>query len=177
MSDESGFTSKIENLLGLTVEISLNNNKKIIGNIFTINPNSQILILVYKNKENDNFNVSIINMLEIKKLELSKNQIDINVDILSQNDLNYIKEKERTNLEKDNLIKRAETEPNFKRGLEVYEALSKFYKCSYDGKQIIIDDIGCHIEEPFRLKNIFCQNENDRERLENIITFAIKRKK
>ena len=177
MSEELKFTSKIENLLGLTVEIQLNNNKKIIGNIFTINNKSRILILINKNKENDNFNVLMINILEIKKIELSKNQIDINIDDLCHNDVNNIKEKEKRNLEKDNLMKRAETEPNFKRGLEIYEALSKYYKCSYDGNKIIINDNNCYIEEPFRIKNLFCQNENDRERIENIISVTSKKKK
>ena len=176
MSDELQFLSKMENLLGLTVEITMNNNTKIIGNIFTYNSQAKIIILVNKQKENDNTNVSIINMLEIKKIELSKKQIDINVDELCNNDLNYIKDKEKRNLEKDILIKRAETEPNFKRGLDVYEALSKFYKCSYDGKRIVLDEIGCYIEEPFRLKHLYCEDENNRERLEKIISSAIKKK-
>ena len=176
MSEESPFLSKIENLLGLTVEITLNNKTKIIGNIFTLNPKSKIIILVNKQNDNENFNISIINIIEIKKIELSKNQIDINVDDLCQNNLNYIKDKEKRNLEKDILIKRAETEPNFKRGLDVYEALSKFYKCSYDGKRIVLDEIGCYIEEPFRLKHLYCEDENNRDRLEKIISSAIKKK-
>ena len=55
MSEESPFLSKIENLLGLTVEITLNNKTKIIGNIFTLNPKSKIIILVNKQNDNENF--------------------------------------------------------------------------------------------------------------------------
>ena len=176
MSDQSVFTSKIENLLGLTVDITMNNNKKIIGNIFSLNIKSKIIILVNKKKGNENYNITIINITEIKKIELSKNQLDINLDELSQNDLAHIKKKEKINIEKDNLLKRIETEPNFKRGFDIYENLSKFYKCSFDGKKILIEDFCCYIEEPFRLKNLFCQNEKDREIIEKLISFEPKNK-
>ena len=176
MSEELKFNSKIENLLGLTVDILLTNNKKISGYIFTINEKSKIIILINKNKENKNFNITIINIFEIKKIELSKEQIDINIDELYEISLKNIKEKEKRNLEKDNLLKRAETEPNFKRGFEIYENLSKFYKCSYDGKKIILEDIGSYIEEPFKLKNLYCNDEKNKEKLEKIISFCIKKK-
>ena len=175
MSNQSLFNSKIENLLGLTVDITMNNNKKLIGNIFTLNPKSKIIILVNKKKGNENYNILIINITEIKKIELSKNQLDINLDELCQNDLNYVEKKEKINIEKDNLLKRIETEPNFKRGFEIYENLSKFYKCSFDGKKIIIEDFNCYIEEPFRLKNLYCENEKNREIIEKIISFESKK--
>ena len=172
MSEGSLFSSKIENLLGLTVEVTLNNNKKIIGNFYTINPESRLIILAYKKSEYENFKISLINITEIKKIELSKNQIDLNFEELYQIDLKYIKEKEKKNLEKDNLLKRAETEPNFKKGLELYKILSKFYDCSYDGTKIIIGDNNCYIEEPFRLKNLHCEDENKREKIE-MVAFGI----
>ena len=176
MSRESRFSSKIENLLVLTVEITLNNNIKIIGNIYTINQNSNIIILINKKNENKNYNISIVNIIEIKKIELTKNQIDVNIDELGKNDLKSIKEKDKENLEKDNLIKRAEIEPNFKKGLEIYEILSKYYKCSYDGKKIIINDINSYIEEPFRYKNLFCEDEEQRKRIEKLMSFKGKKK-
>ena len=156
----------------LTVEITLNNNKKIIGNIYTLNQESKLIILAYKKSEYENFKISLINITEIKKIELSKNQIDLNFEELYQIDLKYIKEKEKKNLEKDNLLKRAETEPNFKKGLELYKTLSKFYDCSYDGTKIIIGDNNCYIEEPFRLKNLHCEDENKREKIE-MVAFGI----
>ena len=79
-------------------------------------------------------------MLQIQKIELSNNQINIKVDELYQTDLNNIKEKERINLEEDNLMKRIETEPYFKKGLDIYKTLSKFYTCKYDGKKIVIEE-------------------------------------
>ena len=176
MSGESRFSSKIENLLGLTVEITLNDTLKLIGNIFTINQNSNIIILINKKKENKNYNISIVNIIEIKKIELANNQIDINIDELCKNDLKYIKEKDKENLEKDNLIKKVEIEPNFKKGLEIYEILSKYFKCSYDGKKIIINDINCYIEEPFRVKNLFCEDEELRKRIEKLMFFKAKQK-
>ena len=177
MSNDFSFTSKIENLLGLTVDITLNNKKCLTGNIFTINPKANIIVLINTSSNNNNsFSISIVNIIEIKKIELSADQIDIKADELCVNDLKYIKDKEKRNLEKDNLIKKADTEPNFKRGLEVYEALSKLYRCSYDGKKILLDDIGCYIEEPFKMSNLYCKDEKIRERLEKMISFSIKKK-
>ena len=51
------------------------------------------------------------------------------------------------------------TEPYFKGVFEIYEKLSKFYKCSFDGKKILIEDFCFYIEEPFRLKNLYFQNK------------------
>ena len=169
MKEEDHFIHNIEKLLGLTVDITLNNREKINGNIFTINQNSKMIILINKEKENDNFNISFINMLQIQKIELSKKQINIKVEELYQSNLNNIKEKERINLEEDNLLKRIETEPNYKKGLDIYKTLSKFYNCSYDGKKIIINGIDCFIEEPFKLQNINCNNVKLRKKLESLI--------
>ena len=108
-------------------------------------------------------------MLQIQKIELSKKQINIKVEELYQSNLNNIKEKERINLEEDNLLKRIETEPNYKKGLDIYKTLSKFYNCSYDGKKIIINGIDCFIEEPFKLQNINCNNVKLRKKLESLI--------
>ena len=169
MKEEDHFIHNIEKLLGLTVDITLNNREKINGNIFTINQNSKMIILINKEKENDNFNISFINMFQIQKIELSKKQINIKVEELYQSNLNNIKEKERINLEEDNLLKRIETEPNYKKGLDIYKTLSKFYNCSYDGKKIIINGIDCFIEEPFKLQNINCNNVKLRKKLESLI--------
>ena len=169
MKGEDHFIHNIEKLLGLTVDITLNNREKINGNIFTINQNSKMIILINKEKENDNFNISFINILQIQKIELSKKQINIKVEELYQSNLNNIKEKERINLEEDNLLKRIETEPNYKKGLDIYKNLSKFYNCSYDGKKIIINGIDCFIEEPFNLQNINCNNVKLRKKLESLI--------
>ena len=113
MEDEAKFIPNIENLLGLTVDITLSNKTKISGNIYTLNQKSKMLILINKKNENDNFNIAFVNMLQIQKIDLSKKQINIKVDELYLTNLNNIKEKERINLEKDNLIKRIETEPNY----------------------------------------------------------------
>ena len=177
MSEEISFNSKIQNLLGVTVEITLNNNTKIKGNIYTINPQSKIIIIISKQSEEDNFTVSYINVLEIKKLGLCEKQNDININDLLQCDIEYINKKEKTNLEQDMLLKKAETEPNFKRGLDIYKYLSKFYRCTYDGKKIIIEEIQCYIEEPFRLKNIIAQDENNKEKLHKLVSTVIKNKK
>ena len=78
----------------------MNNNKKIIGNIFTLNPKSKIIVLINKKKGNVNYNISIINITEIKKIELSKNQLDINLDELGQNDLNHVEKKRKNKYRK-----------------------------------------------------------------------------
>ena len=169
MEDEAKFIPNIENLLGLTVDITLSNKTKISGNIYTLNQKSKMLILINKKNENDNFNITFVNMLQIQKIDLSKKQINIKVDELYLTNLNNIKEKERINLEKDNLIKRIETEPNYKKGLDIYKTLSKFYNCSYDGKKIVIKGIDCYIKEPFKPQNINCNNNKLKETLVSLI--------
>ena len=167
MNEEMKFIPNIEKLLGLTVDITLFNNNKICGNIYTLNQKSKTLILI--NQKNENYNITFVNMLQIKKIELSKNQININANELYQTDLKYIKEKERINLENDNLLKRIETEPNFKKGLDMYKTLSKIYNCSYDGNKIIFKGIDCFIEEPFKINNINCKDNKFKEKLKSII--------
>ena len=169
MNEEMKFIPNIEKLLGLTVDITLFNNNKICGNIYTLNQKSKTLILINQKNENENYNITFVNMLQIKKIELSKNQININANELYQTDLKYIKEKERINLENDNLLKRIETEPNFKKGLDMYKTLSKIYNCSYDGNKIIFKGIDCFIEEPFKINNINCKDNKFKEKLKSII--------
>ena len=169
MKDEVKSISNIEKLLGLTVDILLDNKTKLSGNIFTLNQKSKMIILINKNNETNNYNISFINMMQIKKIELSKNQINIKTNDLLQVDLNYIKEKEKINLENDNLMKRIETEPNFKKGLDIYKTLSKFYNCSYDGNKIILEGINCYIEEPFKRQNIYCSDNKLKRQLESLI--------
>ena len=169
MNEEMKVIPDIEKLLGLTVDITLNNKTKYSGNIFTINQKAKMIILINKKNEKDNFAITFINILEIKKIELSKNQINIKVDELYQTDLNHIKEKERINLEEDNHIKRIEIEPNYKKGFDIYKTLSKYYNCSYDGKKIIISEINCCIEEPFKLQNIQCNDIKIKKKLESLI--------
>ena len=48
MEDEAKFIPNIENLLGLTVDITLSNKTKISGNIYTLNQKSKMLILINK---------------------------------------------------------------------------------------------------------------------------------
>ena len=71
MEEEIKFIPNIEKLLGLTVDITLFNNK-ISGNIFTLNQKSKTIILINQKNENENFNITFVNMLQIKKIELSK---------------------------------------------------------------------------------------------------------
>ena len=108
-------------------------------------------------------------MLQVKKIELSKKQINIKADDLYQSSLNNVQEKEKINLEEDNLMKRIETDPNFKKGLDIYKNLSKFYNCSFDGKKIILEGIECFIEEPFKSQNINCNNPKLRKKIESLI--------
>ena len=46
MEDEIKIIPNIEKLLGLTVDITLNNKSKISGNIFTINQKSKMIIII-----------------------------------------------------------------------------------------------------------------------------------
>ena len=169
MNESNKFISNVEKLLGLTIDLTLNNNTKFSGVIYTLNQNSKMIILINRKSDNDNFNITFINMLQIKKIELSKNQLNIKVDDLYPSSINNVQEKERRNLDKDNLMRRIEIEPNFKKGFDLYKILSKFYNCSYDGKKIILEGIDCFIEEPFKVQNINCNNPKLRKKIESLI--------
>ena len=169
MNESNKFISNVEKLLGLTIDLTLNNNTKFSGVIYTLNQNSKMIILINRKSDNDNFNITFINMLQIKKIELSKNQLNIKVDDLYPSSINNVQEKERRNLDEDNLMRRIEIEPNFKKGFDLYKILSKFYNCSYDGKKIILEGIDCFIEEPFKVQNINCNNPKLRKQIESLI--------
>ena len=169
MNESNKFISNVEKLLGLTIDLTLNNNTKFSGVIYTLNQNSKMIILINRKSDNDNINITFINMLQIKKIELSKNQLNIKVDDLYPSSINNVQEKERRNLDEDNLMRRIEIEPNFKKGFDLYKILSKFYNCSYDGKKIILEGIDCFIEEPFKVQNINCNNPKLRKKIESLI--------
>ena len=169
MNESNKFISNVEKLLGLTIDLTLNNNTKFSGVIYTLNQNSKMIILINRKSDNDNFNITFINMLQIKKIELSKNQLNIKVDDLYPSSINNVQEKEKRNLDEDNLMRRIEIEPNFKIGFDLYKILSKFYNCSYDGKKIILEGIDCFIEEPFKVQNINCNNPKLRKKIESLI--------
>ena len=169
MNESNKFISNVEKLLGLTIDLTLNNNTKFSGVIYTLNQNSKMIILINRKSDNDNFNITFINMLQIKKIELSKNQLNIKFDDLYPSSINNVQEKEKRNLDEDNLMRRIEIEPNFKKGFDLYKILSKFYNCSYDGKKIILEGIDCFIEEPFKVQNINCNNPKLRKKIESLI--------
>ena len=169
MNESNKFISNVEKLLGLTIDLTLNNNTKFSGVIYTLNQVSKMIILINRKSDNDNFNITFINMLQIKKIELSKNQLNIKVDDLYPSSINNVQEKEKRNLDEDNLMRRIEIEPNFKKGFDLYKILSKFYNCSYDGKKIILEGIDCFIEEPFKMQNINCNNPKLRKKIESLI--------
>ena len=169
MNESNKFISNVEKLLGLTIDLTLNNNTKFSGVIYTLNQNSKMIILINRKSDNDNFNITFINILQIKKIELSKNQLNIKVDDLYPSSINNVQEKEKRNLDEDNLMRRIEIEPNFKKGFYLYKILSKFYNCSYDGKKIILEGIDCFIEEPFKVQNINCNNPKLRKKIESLI--------
>ena len=169
MNESNKFISNVEKLLGLTIDLTLNNNTKFSGVIYTLNQNSKMIILINRKSDNDNFNITFINMLQIKKIELSKKQLNIKVDDLYPSSINNVQEKEKRNLDEDNLMRRIEIEPNFKKGFDLYKILSKFYNCSYDGKKIILEGIDCFIEEPFKVQNINCNNPKLRKKIESLI--------
>ena len=169
MNESNKFIYNVEKLLGLTIDLTLNNNTKFSGVIYTLNQNSKMIILINRKSDNDNFNITFINMLQIKKIELSKNQLNIKVDDLYPSSINNVQEKEKRNLDEDNLMRRIEIEPNFKKGFDLYKILSKFYNCSYDGKKIILEGIDCFIEEPFKVQNINCNNPKLRKKIESLI--------
>ena len=160
--------------IGLTVEIILINGIKIYGNIFTYVKKINLLIIVNKENENSDLTSYYINISQIAKIILCKEQKVIDSNKLMTINLNKVLDNEKRNISKDMLIKKAETEPNFERGLNVYEALSKLYKCTYDGKKIVLDDIDCYIEAPFRLNNLHCDDDDNKERLSSIIAGVIK---
>lgn len=162
--------------IGMTVDLSFNkSNIKLTGNIMSIIKTSNLIVLVSKGKEKDsNLTSYIINIAQIKSIELSKVQEEIDISELMKIDTNKVEDNEKRNVSKDILIKKAETEPNFEKGLNIYEALSKLYKCTYDGKKIVLDDIDSYIEAPFHLNNLHCDDEDNKQRLSKIISSVLK---
>lgn len=164
------------NAIGMTVDIAFERSRtKIRGNIFTVIKEANILVLM--SKENDVLFSNLINISEIKSITLAKEQVDVNTEELMKVNLNEVVLNERRNLSKDILIKKAETEPNFEKGLNIYEALSKLYHCSYDGKRIVLDEVDAFIEAPFHLNNLHCEDEENLKRLSRIVQTALKMKK
>ena len=105
---------------------------------------------------------------------MSKAQEEIDISELVIIDTNKVEDNEKRNVSKDILIKKAETEQNFEKGLNIYEALSKLYKCTYDGKKIVLDDIDSYIEAPFHINNLHCDDEDNKQRLSKIISSVLK---
>lgn len=166
--------------IGVTVEITFQkSNTKLTGNIMSIIKKANLLILVNKPEDEKQGNLTsyTININQIKSIKLCDKQVDVDINKLMKIDLDKVQDNEKRNLSKDILIKKAETEPNFEKGLNIYEALSKLYKCSYDGKKIVLDDIDSYIEAPFRLNNLHCEDEDNKQRLTKIIASVLKAKK
>lgn len=166
--------------IGVTVEITFQkSNTKLTGNIMSIIKKANLLILVNKPEDEKQGNLTsyTININQIKSIKLCDKQVDVDINELMKIDLDKVQDNEKRNLSKDILIKKAETEPNFEKGLNIYEALSKLYKCSYDGKKIVLDDIDSYIEAPFRLNNLHCEDEDNKQRLTKIIASVLKAKK
>jgi hypothetical protein len=169
--------------IGMNVDITLTGrNLKLTGTIFSVLKESNLLVLICKdsnknNNEDANLTSYTINTTQIKSISLTKNQNDIDASDIMKIDMHKILDNESRNLSKDILIKKAETEPNFEKGLNIYEALSKLYKCTYDGKKIVLDDVGSYIEAPFNLSNLHCDDEDNKQRLTRIISSALKVKR
>lgn len=169
--------------IGMNVDITLTRpNLKLTGTIFSVLKESNLLVLICKdsnknNNEEANLTSYTINTTQIKSISLTKNQNDIDASDIMKIDMHKILDNESRNLSKDILIKKAETEPNFEKGLNIYEALSKLYKCTYDGKKIVLDDVGSYIEAPFNLSNLHCDDEDNKQRLTRIISSALKVKR
>lgn len=160
--------------IGMTVELTFNKSSvKLTGNIMSIIKSSNLIVLVSKGKDS-NLISYIVNIEQIKSIELSKAQEDIDISELMKIDTNKVEDNEKKNVYKDILVKKAETEPNFEKGLNIYEALSKLYKCTYDGKKIVLDDIDSYIEASFHINNLHCDDEDNKERLSKIISSVLK---
>lgn len=166
--------NSIAKIIGLTVDIEILNNN-LTGVIFSINKEANLLLLLTKIKEEDNLTSIFINTNQISNIQLSKSQVEIAFDDLMKADLSKVYENERNNISKDNLRKKAAIEPNFEKGLNVYEALSKMYKCTYEGKRITLDELDAYIEAPFHLNNLHCEDEEVLKRLSKIVSGALKK--
>lgn len=182
MSLDSIQENDLTKAIGMNVDITLSRpNLQLTGTIFSVLKESNLLVLVCKdtNKNDNDSNLFsyTINTTQIKSISLHKNQSDVDVSDIMKIDMHKILDNESRNLSKDILIKKAETEPNFEKGLNIYEALSKLYKCSYDGKKIVLDDVGSYIEAPFNLSNLHCDDEDNKQRLTRIISSALKVKR
>ena len=94
--------------IGMTVELSFNkSNIKLTGNIMSIIKTSNLIVLVSRGKEKDsNLTSYIINIEQIKSIELSKVQEEIDISELMKIDTNKVEDNEKRNVSKDILIKK-----------------------------------------------------------------------
>jgi hypothetical protein len=90
--------------------------------------------------------------------------------------LEKIFENEKRNLEKDNLLKKAEEDKSnverqqmYQKGYAIYEKLSKLYKCTYEGNRILLNELDSYIEVPFNIDNLHCEDDYTRKRLVKLI--------
>ena len=95
--------------IGLSVEIILNNGFKINGNIFTYVKENNLLVIVNNENKNSDLTSYYINISQISKISLSKEQKVIDTNKLMIINLNRILDNEKRNISKDMLIKKAET--------------------------------------------------------------------
>lgn len=166
--------NNIAKIIGLTVDITITNTT-LTGIIFSIIREANLLLLLMKGKEEDNMASVFINTKQITNIQISQMQLEIPFDDLMKAEMSKVYENERNNISKDDLRKKAAIEPNFEKGLNVYEALSKMYKCTYEGKKIILDELDAYIEAPFHLNNLHCEDEEVLKRLSKIVSGALKK--
>ncbi|MCQ2819242.1 MAG: hypothetical protein MJ252_18420 [archaeon] len=170
----------LKKCLDQVVEISFKNSPLTLkGQLYSIIESSNIIVILSKRPDADESNPlsHIINLTQVSKITLIKEDSTINKQYLINVDMDKIMDSEKRNLSKDILIKKADTEPYFAKGLKIYEELSKLYKCSFDGKRIVLDEVDSYIEEPFRLKNLHCEDEAAYKHLSKIVAAALKAKK
>mgnify|MGYP003304882386 CR=1 FL=1 len=117
----------LKKCLGQTVEISfIKSPIKLKGEIYTVLESKNLMVLVSKKENSDDTNPisHVINLSQVKSIKLIKEEEGANKQNIINVDIEKILDNERRNLSKDMLIKKAETEQYFEKGLTIYEQLS-----------------------------------------------------
>lgn len=159
----------LTNLLGMNVKIETNSNTTLTGNIFSFHRDDKGKNLLFLASSTAKSSFYIININQIRKITESNEKVDFSdlfSDLLKPN-ISLILEKERMNVEKNNLKVRSDKSnllyKTYLKGYTIYDRLSRLYCLRYTGQKIIFEELDAYIDLPFNIKDIHCENESTLE--------------
>ena len=156
----------LTNLLGMTVTVETNSNTTLTGNIFSFHREDKGKTLLFLASSSSKSSFYIINLSQIRKISESHEKLeysDLYNDLLKPN-ISLVLEKERMNVEKNNLKVRSDKSnllyKTYLKGYTIYDRLSRLYSLRYTGQKILFEELDAYIDLPFNIKDIHCEDES-----------------